>query len=114
MSAFIKINISPEANTALETMLTQVNEGFDAGRITKAQLASWIVGHLATQFTPLVPRVQKAHFDELTYLESALKAARRAQKNGEAVDVKALIASLGRPRKVSDAPTETRKEKTDV
>ena len=38
-----KIIVSAAADQDLEAMLKEVNDGFDSGRVKKAQLASWII-----------------------------------------------------------------------
>lgn len=92
-----KIAIAKVADEALDRMVTSANENFTAGRITKVDLASWIIEYFEIQcFERCRERIQKEHFDEVTYLESVVEQLRKSRKEGRNTnkDIAALLLPL--------------------
>jgi hypothetical protein len=90
-----KIAIVKDADEGLDRMHTEINEGFSAGRVTKVDLASWIVQYFESQcFEKCRERIQKDHFDNVAYLESVVEQLRKARKEGTAADIGALLLPL--------------------
>lgn len=91
----VKITISKEAEINLGQILGRVNDGFDAGRINRQELASWALNQFAQGCdADQLRMIRQEHFDEFAFLESILK---RGKENGKLpADIKtALKAYMG-------------------
>ena len=92
---FAKIATSQPADLSLERMLEKVNDGFRGGRVSKLELASWIVTHFETHlFEATIPDIRQAHFEEIAYLESLLKEVKASRRPGHPAN---NLASLLEP-----------------
>jgi hypothetical protein len=80
-----KIAVSMIADEALSKALEGINHGFDGGRVTKTDLASWFLirGAEALQ-TDSIEEIRKAHFNQIAYLESLTKKMRSSGR--ESID----------------------------
>lgn len=89
-----KIAISGSADRDLEEMKAIVNEDV-AGKVTKSQLASWIIGFFkAGYFTKQIQTIRGDHFDEIAHLEAAVKQMKAARDAGQSVEVNGLLAPV--------------------
>jgi hypothetical protein len=74
-SGFYRVVITKEANESLEMAVGKVGEGFDAGTITKSDIANYIFKNLAKFFTEMdYKNLRAIHFDEKKVLGSILKS----------------------------------------
>ncbi len=90
-----KIVISTDADKDLEKMVLAVNDGFQAGRVRKNELASWIIrffedGHFAKQ----IQAIRSDHFDEVAHLESVIKQIKAARDGEGSVELNSLLAPV--------------------
>jgi len=107
-----KLSASPEADQALDRMLVLLNDGFTAGRITKCNLLTWLVLDFEkTRYQDCVDQIRRDHFDEVAYLESVVRQAKKARQDGtSSVDLSSLLAPVMRPR----MPEKTRRKIMDA
>ena len=90
-----KISVTKKSDEALDRMLSKVNDGFMGGRITKQQLASWLIERFeAKSFEKSIEVIRRENFDELAYLEGVLKTAKMKQRSGEGQDIRSEILSM--------------------
>lgn len=91
-----KIGATVEADRALDRMVQRVNENFTGGRVTKADLTSWIIDYFETHaLESAIEKIQKDHFDQLTYLETIVREMKHARKNGSTEpNLPSLLASI--------------------
>lgn len=111
-----KIAITTTADEALSAALTRVNQGFKGGRITKTDMASWLVLQGAGALDESsIEEVRRAHFNQVVYLESLVKKLKSTGRDSLATeDLAALQAILGqqttkkrqRPSKMIDGAQE--------
>lgn len=77
----VKITMSKEAETQLTRVMERVNDGFEAGRINRQELASWAVLRFAQECNADVIRsIRQEHFDEVAFLESVLRRGKETGK----------------------------------
>ena len=70
----VRTNITREADAYLEKLSKRANTDFEAGRVNKSSLASWIVMWFEAQEKDKhISMIQKAHFDPLKHLENLVK-----------------------------------------
>lgn len=90
-----KIVISADADSDLEAMVTLVNNGFEAGRVKKNQMASWIIKFFRkTYFAKHIETVRSDHFDEIAHLESVIKQMKASRDGDGAVELNNLLAPV--------------------
>ncbi len=91
----IKITVTAEAAKSLAEILAKVNDGFDAGKVTRQDLASWIIEKFKKSFSDSdVQLIRKDFFSEQHFLKSILS---KAKTSSDIPDVlrKALKAHCG-------------------
>ena len=76
-----RIWISKELDEKLEVILKRVNDGFDGGKISRAQIVTWQL----TRWTETcgdrdIEMIRLAHINEVTMLEAII---RKAKESGE-------------------------------
>lgn len=72
-----RVVVNREANESLEAVLSKVNTEWDAGKITKPQLVSYILKRFESKLSDKdIQDVRSHHFDKVAYLENLLKRAR--------------------------------------
>lgn len=75
----VKITVSKEAEIQLLKVLDRVNNGFEAGRINRQELASWAIIQFAQECPPeTIKAIRQDHFDEFSYLESILRKGKES------------------------------------
>jgi len=100
----VKITISREAEEKLSEVLAEVNNGFDAGRVNRQQLATWALIRFGQDCTEdMIRSIRADHFDEIALLESIL---RRGKHTGELPQelksaLRTHLKSTSAPRKQS-------------
>lgn len=99
----VRITITKDAEKELDQAVVEVNDGFTAGRVSKQDLASWLV----TNFKELcggdyVEKVRADFFNELARFKSLLKLAQ--QSGGLTPEIKKALKELSddtqKPKKV--------------
>jgi Fe-S cluster assembly ATPase SufC len=91
----VKITITSEGGELLDQMVRKTNEGFSGGRVTRQDLASWIICHFEKHhFSGEIESIRSANFDRLTYLESVLTQAKRAKRGGAEIDLSEALSGL--------------------
>lgn len=77
----LKITVTKEAGEKLNAVLAKVNEGFEAGKVTRQDVASWIVLRFEKSFGENdIQQIRKEFFSEKVLLETILK---RVKSSGE-------------------------------
>ena len=70
----VRVVINKEASDALESMLTKVTDGFEAGTITKSDLANWLIMITKESFGDSEVRtLRQLYFDERKILAALLR-----------------------------------------
>lgn len=76
---YIKITISRAAEEAAAGLVEKVNTGFEAGKVTRQDLISWIVLRFSGACTDQEVRAIRAdHFDEIALLEQSFRRYKQA------------------------------------
>ena len=98
-----KFTGTAEMDSTLDRMVQATNDGFSGGRVTKHDLVSWALLYFEKHcFQGCLESIRQDHFDQIAYLESVLKEAKKARKIGQsAPDMAVLLAPLSRSEKVS-------------
>jgi hypothetical protein len=94
-----KIAITPVADTELNKALELVNQNFMGGRITKADLASYLILESSkTLNDQTVKAIQKLYFKQVTYLESLVKKLKSEGQDSltpeEFVELRSMFAGV--------------------
>ncbi|HAR43296.1 MAG TPA: hypothetical protein DCS07_11820 [Bdellovibrionales bacterium] len=77
----VKITISKDAEVNLVRILERVNDGFEAGRINRQELASWALMRFAEDCADdTIRSIRMEYFDEMAFLESILKKSKESGK----------------------------------
>ena len=78
---FYRLSVSKGAEKALIALVGRVNDGFQGGRVTRTQVANWILVKSEQEFGETeVRKIRAEHFDEVAMLEAVL---RQAKANGK-------------------------------
>lgn len=89
----VRIFVSKETEALLNEVTATVNEGFDAGRVTRSDIANFIMAHFNENQTDAdIQRIRAKYFSVVAQMEAFLKKI----KNGEKV-----------PQNVMEAITES-------
>ena len=90
-----KVALTDAADQHLEEMLRIVNDGFNSGRVKKAQLAAWIISQFfADTFTKQIEKIRADHFDELAHLKAIVKKMEEAKKTDSSIELDKLLSPL--------------------
>ena len=94
-----KIAITPAADSELNKALERVNQNFMGGRITKADLASYLILESAkTLDDQTVKAIQKLYFKQVTYLDSLVKKLKSEGQESltpdEFVELRSMFAGV--------------------
>ena len=72
-----RVVVSREANDATDAVLTKVNADWEAGKVTKPQLVSFILQRFQAKLSEKdIQEIRSHYFDKVVYLEGLLKRAR--------------------------------------
>ena len=72
-----RVVINKDASNILEKMLARVTEGFEAGSVSKSDLANWLIANSQESFGDAeVKTIRQLHFDERKILASMLKESK--------------------------------------
>lgn len=73
-----KITVTKQAEEAVSQIVSRVNDGFDAGRVNRQDIASWILTHFLETFSDEeTQKIRTAFFNEIALLEAILKRAKQ-------------------------------------
>ena len=102
----VKITVSKEAEEKLMNVIEKVNNGFDAGKVNRQDVASWALTYFANNCdSEVIKAIRQDHFDEFTVLESIL---RRGKEQGK---IPVEIRNILRQQMTSDlSPRKTVKK----
>ena len=92
-----KIAVSSAADEALSKSLDRVNQNFEGGRVTKTDLASWYILHVAESLNDsVIEEIHQAHFNQVVYLETLVRKMKAAGRESFGPDeLSALQVILG-------------------
>jgi len=103
----VKITVSKEAEEKLMAVIEKVNNGFDAGKVNRQDLASWVLIRFAKECgLETIKEIRQDHFDEFAVLESILKRSKeQGQLPQELKDlVRGQLNSFTAPRRAGKKP----------
>lgn len=104
-----KITVTREAEEAVSQVVGKVNEGFEAGRVNRQDVASWILSRFIESFSDSdVQQIRAAFFNEIALLEAILK---KAKQNGS-VPTELKAALLGQLNMASGAAKKGKRSLT--
>ena len=97
-NSIAKIAITSLADEALAKSVEQINHGFDGGRVSKTDLASWLILNGVQDLTQQeTDEIRRKHFNQVKYLESLVKklkaTGRESMETSELEVIQGLIAS---------------------
>jgi hypothetical protein len=76
-----RVTVTKNTDEALTRIVDRVNDGFDGGKINRAQAVSWIVIHFAKCITEaIIQEMRVDHFDEMAVFESMFRKAKKTGK----------------------------------
>ena len=105
----VKITVSKEAEEKLMAVIEKVNNGFDAGKVNRQDLASWALIQFASMCdSEMIKVIRQDHFDEFAVLEAIL---RRGKEQGK---LPVELRNILRQQMTSDLPSRksTKKQLT--
>lgn len=103
-----KITVTKEAEEAVSLVVGKVNDGFEAGRVNRQDVASWILSRFIEYCSDAdVQQIRAAFFNEIALLEAILKKA----KQSGSVPAELRVALMGQ---VNMAPSPTKKGKRSL
>lgn len=89
--AIAKITVTKLAEEAVSQIVSRVNDGFDAGRVNRQDVASWILTRFIETFSEAeVQQIRAAFFNEIALLEAILKKAKQGGSLPE--ELKSVLA----------------------
>ena len=112
-----KLTAAIEVDTALDRMVQASNDGFSGGRVTKHDLVTWAIMYFEKhRFQECIEKIRQDHFDQVAYLDSVLKEAKKARRAGATPEqVAALLAPLSAASgKVTGGKRPRRQEQTEM
>jgi hypothetical protein len=89
-----KITVTAEAERMLDEMVRDVNNGFSGGRVTRQDVATWLVRYFhGNALAQCLEEIRSDHFDQLAHLETLLKQAKKARRSGaDAVAIASILS----------------------
>src|ERR1035437_1257216 len=103
-----KIAITSDADVALVQALDAVNQGNAGGRVTKVELASWLMLKSAVAMnTQAIDEIRKAHFNQAIYLENLLRTLKQSGRNSLSIDEIESLQSLLKQKVITNKKSIT-------
>ena len=82
--ATVKVTVSREAGQVLAEIVAKVNDGFDAGRVHRQDVASFIIADFGKNYVEQdVYRIRSIHFDECAMMEAMYRKMKETGKMPE-------------------------------
>lgn len=104
-----KITITKQAEEAVSQIVSRVNDGFEAGRVNRQDVASWILTRFVDSYADTeVQQIRAAFFNEIALLEAILK---RAKQSGN-VPTELRSALMGQVNAPSIGPKKSKRSLT--
>lgn len=104
----VKITVTKEAEEAVSQVVKKVNEGFEAGRVNRQDVASWVLSRFIETISESdIAQIRAAFFNEIVLLEALLKKA----KHSGIMPVELKAALLGQ---MNAAPSNIKKPKRSL
>lgn len=73
-----RLTISRQAEEALVAFLDRINNGFEAGKVTRNQAMSWVLSRLQERFDDSdIQQIRSENVNEFAFLETLLKQAKK-------------------------------------
>lgn len=106
-----KIAVTDIADNALSDALNKVNTNFMGGRVTKTDLASWLIIQAAAKLNQeAINEIHQAHFNQVLYLETLVKKLKASKQESlgqeEMAALAAILKSDTTKRRTKRVPTE--------
>jgi hypothetical protein len=97
----VRITITKDADNEADKIVASVNDGFDGGRVSKQDVASWVLMNFAgLAGADFVQRIRSEFFNELVRFKNLLKQAQ--QSGGITPEIRQALKSLsddaGKPK----------------
>ena len=111
MNAAPKIALSQDSDQILNQAIDQINQGFLGGRVTKFDLASWIIQDSLQHLTDSkIESIRKQFFNELFYLETIVKLNRSQGQSKLTPEQIEILRTLAAPetKKLYRAKSKTK------
>jgi hypothetical protein len=90
-----KIAITTSADNQLSQALDRVNQGFEGGRVTKTDFASWLIQKtIGTLDDSGIDEVRRAHFNQVIYLEGLIRKLKAAGRDNLGVEEMAMLQAM--------------------
>ena len=90
-----KIAITPSSDNDLCRALDRINQDFEGGRVTKTDLASWLIQKAAgTLDEPAIEEIRRAHFNQVVYLETLVKKLKASGRDNLGTEEKATLQAM--------------------
>jgi hypothetical protein len=108
-----KIAITREAEDVLSAAYTKLNDGFQGGKISKLEVASFaLIDNLEKLTEAKIEKIRKQYFNEICYFESIIEENRRNGTNKFTPEQLATIQNLvlgknDKSRKAKEEPQAT-------
>ena len=112
--SLVRVNISKPADTYLEELASRCNVDFEAGKVNRATLASWIILWFKSQEKDKhIGMIQQAHFDPLKHLESLVKKMKSSKsKSLSSEELAEALAPIAKKERSSDRRQKAGKKST--
>ena len=82
--ATVKITVSGEAGQVLAEIVAKVNDGFNAGRVHRQDVASFIIADFGKNYVEQdIYRIRSVHFDECAMMEAMYRKMKETGKMPE-------------------------------
>jgi hypothetical protein len=114
-----KIAITASSDNDLSGALDRVNRDFEGGRVTKTDMASWLILRaISTLDEAAIEEIRKAHFNQVVYLESLVRKLKSAGRDNLGPEELATLQSMlgqqstkrhSRPQKPAEMSAEKSK-----
>jgi len=76
-----RITVSKDAENALAEILDKVNSGFEGGKVSRTQMANWVILKFRDVLSSAqVREIRLQHINEFDYLEAIFRKAKREGK----------------------------------
>ena len=77
----LRITVSRQGERALQEIIEKTNDGFTGGKVSKTQMANWILKRFKDDLDDsIIKDIRADHFDEVAVLESLLRKAKETGK----------------------------------
>lgn len=114
MEQLPKVAISAESDKYLEDIRKSVNDGFSSGRVTKGQLAAWIIAEFWANLTQKqVEKIRSDHFDEVAHLEGVVQRLKDARRANAQLAVQDLLAPVLQKQRAASSEAARKRSRED-